>query len=150
MIFCFKIFFSSVDGPSNLTQNPTRHLMLTKIVAQFGGKLAFVIADVIEKHPKCRLELSLCWLYAEYSQYLDIRMGPEDITALDNYNTCIMIILTLLKEKKADTMFNQILLQAPIFTEEVFDMIQHFCSNADEESSAQGYMKKPLRLKFYI
>ena len=127
--------------------------MLTKIVAQFGGKLAFVIADVIEKHPKCRLELSLCWLYAEYSQYLDIRMGPEDITALDNYNTCIMIILTLLKEKKADTMFNQILLQAPIFTEEVFDMIQHFCSNADEESSAQGYVKilgskkKTLKLK---
>lgn len=120
------------------SQNQTRHLMLTKIVAQFGGSLPYIIADLIEQQPKSRLDLALSWLYAEYSQYIDIRMGPDDIHALENYNTCITILLTLLKEKRADSLFNQLLLQAPVLTEETFRMITNFCIDGDEEH-AQRY-----------
>lgn len=77
--------------------------------------------------------MALSWLYAEYSQYIDIRMGPDDIHALENYNTCITILLTLLKEKRADSLFNKLLLQAPVLTEETFRMITNFCMDGDED-----------------
>ena len=86
-----------------------------------------------------RLDLSLSWLYAEYSQYIDIRMGADDIHALENYDTCITILLTLLKEKKAESLFNQLLIQAPVLTEETFLLIKHFCVQDGEEEAAQRY-----------
>ena len=43
-----------LDGSNKHTQNQTRHLMLTKIVAQFGGSLPYIIADLIEQQPKSR------------------------------------------------------------------------------------------------
>ena len=81
--------------------------------------------------------MALSWLYAEYSQYIDIRMGPEDLPALENYNTCITILLTLLKEKRANSLFNKILLQAPILTDEAFKLITHFCREGADEEHAQ-------------
>ena len=43
-----------LSSSNKTSQNPTRHLMLTKIVAQFGGSLPYIIADLIEQQPKSR------------------------------------------------------------------------------------------------
>ena len=46
-----------LTGSSKHSLDQTRHLMLTKIVAQEGGSLPYIIADLIEQQPKSRFKL---------------------------------------------------------------------------------------------
>ncbi len=126
-----------VKGLSKPTHNSTLHGMMTKVVAHFSGTLPMVVADIIEKNtnPRNRIEIALSWLYAEYDKYLDVRESPSDMQALENYNLCITILLTLLKEKNADVMFDQLLFQAPLLTEDTFGLLIQFCVDGEGESS---------------
>ena len=55
------------------------------------------------------MDLSLCWLYAEYSQYIENRDDETDIVALENYNCCIQMILSILADKKVDWKFTGVM-----------------------------------------
>ncbi|CAG5098850.1 Oidioi.mRNA.OKI2018_I69.XSR.g16034.t1.cds [Oikopleura dioica] len=129
-----------IKGLVHSNHNSTLHGMLTKIVAHFSGSFPALVADVIEHNPnpRNRIEMSLSWLYAEYEKYLDIRESPSDMQALENYNVCIGILLTVLKEKNADAMFEQLLFQAPILTEDTFGILMQFCVDGECPDSSEA------------
>ena len=53
----------------------------------------------------------MTWLYAEYTNYLTNRAGENDMDALENYNCCIELILTILTQQKCMSMMSQIIKQ---------------------------------------
>ena len=57
------------------------------------------------------MDLSMTWLYAEYTNYLTNRAGENDMDALENYNCCIELILTILTQQKCMSMMSQIIKQ---------------------------------------
>ena len=64
----------------------------------------------------------MTWLYAEYTNYLTNRDGENDLVALENYNLCIELILTILTQQKCLTMMSQIIKQAPMLTSRCFSV----------------------------
>ena len=68
------------------------------------------------------MDLSMTWLYAEYTNYLTNRDGENDLVALENYNLCIELILTILTQQKCLTMMSQIIKQAPMLTSRCFSV----------------------------
>ena len=58
-----------------------------------------------------RMDLSMTWLYSEYTNYLANRVGEDDMDALENYNCCIELILTILTQQKCMSMMSQIIKQ---------------------------------------
>ena len=79
------------------------------------------------------MDLSLCWLYAEYAHYVDIRDGENDMVAVESYDCCIQIILSIFADKKCLTMMAQTIKQAPLLTQPALIMIRDFCQ--DEENA---------------
>ena len=80
-----------------------------------------------------RMDLSLCWLYAEYAHYIDTRDGENDMVAVESYDCCIQIILSIFADKKCLTMMAQTIKQAPLLTQPALIMIRDFCQ--DEENA---------------
>ena len=39
----------------------TRNLMLTKIIAEYGGALSSIAANIIDEHRNCRMDVALRW-----------------------------------------------------------------------------------------
>ena len=95
--------------------------VISSIITAALGSSSFSFLFTI----KYRMDLSMTWLYAEYTNYLTNRDGENDLVALENYNLCIELILTILTQQKCLTMMSQIIKQAPMLTSRCFSARVH-------------------------
>ena len=80
------------------------------------------------------MDVSLRWLYAEYTNYLEEREDETDTAALENYNCCIQMIFSIVADRKCLTLMSAIIKQAPLLTDRALLMIRDLCDQ-DEENA---------------
>ncbi|XP_072163939.1 symplekin-like [Diadema setosum] len=135
-----------------------RTKILSAVVTQFGGKLSYLLERHILEDLRSRCDLALAWLYQEYANiqgYMPHTQGQDVTTQRYDSLLCNLLKSLLNRTDQRDGLFNRLVMEAPVITDDALKVIRQFCEDethfyAGLHSLRELILKKPADLEKYV
>ncbi|XP_054758403.2 symplekin-like [Lytechinus pictus] len=136
----------------------TRTKILSALVTQFGGNLSQLLENHILEDLRSRNDIALAWLYQEYSNiqgYMPHTHGQDVTTQRYDSLLCNLLKSLLVRTDQRDGLFNRLVMEAPVITDDALKVIRQFCEDethfyAGMHALRELILKKPADLEKYV
>ncbi|XP_783721.4 symplekin [Strongylocentrotus purpuratus] len=136
----------------------TRTKILSALVTQFGGNLSDLLENHILEDLRSRSDIALAWLYQEYSNiqgYMPHTHGQDVTTQRYDSLLCNLLKSLLVRTDQRDGLFNRLVMEAPVITDDALKVIRQFCEDethfyAGMHALRELILKKPADLEKYV